>query len=401
MELRSVRGADVESKTVLVRVDYNVPLSGGVVADDARIRASLRTLDYLLDRGAKLVLITHLGRPEGRVVEELRLGPIAARLSELLGRPVRQLDESIGPEVARSVDAAGPGDVFLLENVRFHREETTNESGFARQLAGLGDVFVNDAFAAVHRAHASTVGIADHLPAYAGFLMEEEVAALSRLEEPERPYLAVVGGKKARSKLGALRDLASRVDEILIGGGVAFTFLAASGADVGGSVVDAELFDEVREIQEIAEREGTSILLPEDVIVARGLFLHEETRTCGANAIPSGWQGFDIGPATVARFAARIRDAKTIVWTGPLGAFEVEPFSHGTRGVGQALADAQGYSVIGGGETGDAMARFGLLDRISYVSTGGGACLALLRGKHLPALEALKASIGPASGSGV
>ncbi len=391
MELRGIERADVEGKAVLVRVDYNVPLSGGRVADDARLRASLPTLRYLLEHDAKVVLISHLGRPEGRVVEDLRLAPVAACLADLLDRPVRQLEDCVGPAVSEAVDRGSPGDVFLLENVRFHREETTNESGFARELAQLGDLYVNDAFAAVHRAHASTVGIADHLPAYAGLLMEREIAALSRLEEPERPYLAIVGGKKARSKLGALRDLVPRVDEILIGGGVAFTFLSASGADVGGSAVDEELYEEIRAIQAAAEREDTKILLPEDVVIGVDLSPDGEVRTCDARAIPAGWQGLDIGPKTVERFADRILTARTVVWTGPLGAFEVEPFSAGTRGIGEAVAESDAYSVIGGGETGEAMARFGLVDRISYVSTGGGACLAFLRGKHLPALEALRA----------
>ena len=390
MELRGVERADVEGKTVLVRVDYNVPLSDGQVADDTRLRASLPTVQYLLEHGAKVVLISHLGRPEGHVIEGLRLAPVAARLEDLLGRSVRQLESCVGPVVSEAIKQGSPGDVFLLENVRFHHEESTNESGFARELARLGDVYVNDAFAAVHRAHASTVGIADHLPAYAGMLMEREIAALSRLEKPERPYVAIIGGKKARSKLGALRDLAPRVDEILIGGGVAFTFLGAYGADVGDSVVDEGLFDEIREIGDVAEREGTTIHLPEDVAIGIDLSPGGEVRTSDACAIPAGWQGLDIGPKTIERFTDRVVSAKTIVWTGPLGAFEVEPFSTGTRRIGEAIAASDAYSVIGGGETGEAMARFGLADRISYVSTGGGACLALLRGKQLPALEALR-----------
>ena len=391
MELRGVGCADVEGKTVLVRVDYNAPLTGGRVADDARLRASLPTLHHLLEHRAKVVLISHLGRPEGHVVEELRLAPVAACLADLLGRPVRQLEDCVGPAVSDAIVSGGPGDVFLLENVRFHREETTNESGFARELARLGDVYVNDAFAAVHRAHASTVGIADHLPSYAGFLMEREIAALSQLEKPDRPYLAIVGGKKARSKLGALRDLVPRVDEILIGGGVAFTFLRAFGADVGDSIVDEGLLEEIREIQTVAEREDTTIHLPEDVVIGVDLSVDGEIRTCDARAIPAGWQGLDIGPETVERFTDRILAAKTLVWTGPMGAFEAEPFSAGTKGIGEAVATSGAYSVIGGGETGEAAARFGLVDRITYISTGGGACLAFLRGKQLPALEALRA----------
>ena len=391
MELRGIERAEIEGKTVLVRVDYNVPMSDGRVADLTRLRASLPTLQYLLDRGAKIVLLTHLGRPEGHVVEELRLRPVASALSELLDRPVTKLDDCIGPAVSEAIAQGEPGDIYLLENVRFHREETTNESSFARALSTLGDLYVNDAFATVHRAHASTVGVPDHLPAYAGYLMEREIQALSHLESPDRPYLAIVGGKKARSKLGALRDLVPRVDEILIGGGVAFTFLRALGGEVGDSIVDEELLDEVREIHVAAAREKTMIHLPEDVIISTEVSPDGETHTCDARAIPAGWQGLDIGPKTVQRFSERIRAAKTVVWTGPLGAFEIEPFSGGTRAVGEAVAASDAFSVIGGGETGEAVAKLGLAGGVSYISTGGGACLALLRGKHLPALEALQA----------
>ena len=390
MELRGIGCAEVEGKTVLVRVDYNVPLSEGQVADDTRLRASLPTLRHLIDRGAKVVLMSHLGRPEGQIVEQLRLAPVAARLSELLRQPVQQLEACVGPTVEGAIAAGGAGDVFLLENVRFHHEETTNESRFARELARLGDLYVNDAFATVHRAHASTVGVADHLPAYAGLLMEKEIAALSRLESPRRPYTAIVGGKKARSKLGPLRDLVPQVDEILLGGGVAFTFLRALGADVGDSIVDEDLLDEVREIQAAANREKTVIHLPEDVVISEEISADAEVRNCDARAIPAGWKGLDIGPQTVSTFATRIQAASTIVWTGPLGAFELEPFASGTRSIANAVAASSAYSVIGGGETGEAVARFGLSDRVSYVSTGGGACLAFLRRKQLPALEALR-----------
>ncbi len=390
MELRGIERAEVAGKTILMRVDYNVPLSEGRVSDDTRLRASLPTLHYLLEQGVKIVLLSHLGRPEGHVVEELRLAPVATCLSDMLGRPVTQLDDCVGPDVAEAIARGESGDVFLLENVRFHREETTNESAFTRELAKLGDIYVNDAFAAVHRAHASTVGLADHLPAFAGFLMVREISALSRLEKPERPYLAIVGGKKARSKLGALRDLVTRVDEILIGGAVAFTFLRALGADVGDSIVDEDLLEEIREIQAEAIREKTTIHLPEDAAIAVDVSADTEVRTCDARAIPAGWKGLDIGPKSVERFSERVRAAKTLIWTGPLGAYEVEPFATGTRGVGEAVAGSEAFSVIGGGETGEALARLGFADRVSYVSTGGGACLAFLRGKQLPALEALR-----------
>ena len=393
MQLRRLQDVHVDEKTVLVRVDYNVPLEDGKVLDDRRIESSLPTLHWLLDHGAKAILISHLGRPEGKVVENLRLDPVADRLRTLLGADVLKLNDCVGPEVQDAVMNAKPGDVILLENVRFHREETTNESDFTHQLAGLGDMFVNDAFATMHRAHSSTLGIADHLPNCAGFLVQSEIEALSPLlVDPVRPYVAVVGGKKAQSKLGPLHDLASRVDEIMIGGGVAMTFLHAMGGDVGASVVDHKLLDEVNEIRAIAEKEGTTLWLPIDVIAASELSDAAETVTCPANEVPEGWHAFDIGPETVARFCERLALAKTIVWTGPMGAYEFAPFADGTKALGEAIAASSAYSVIGGGETGEAMERFGFADDASFISTGGGACLALLRGKTMAALEALKAS---------
>jgi len=391
MALRRIQGVPVEGKTVLVRVDYNVPMAEGRIADDGRLRASLQTLQHLIDSGAKIALISHLGRPNGEVVEELRLAPIAARLQELLGREVHQLDDCVGDTVQTAIAAGAAGDVFLLENIRFRREETLNEAGFARQLAELGDLYVDDAFATVHRSHASTVGIADYLPSYAGFLMQREIDALTRvMEAPEKPYVAVIGGKKARSKLGALHDLVSRVDEVLIGGGVAFTFLAAFGIGAGGDELDADLIDEIREIGELAKERGTDIQLPVDAVCAETLAADAETQTFLVDEVPDGWGTFDIGPKTIEQFTKHIGTANTIVWTGPMGAFEVEPFSEGTRGIGEAIASSGAYSVIGGGETGDAVKRFGFEDRVSYISTGGGACLALLRGKSLRALNVLQ-----------
>jgi phosphoglycerate kinase len=392
-ELRRIRDAQVTARSVLVRVDYNVPLRGGEITDDSRIRASKTTLDLLLSRRAKIVLVTHLGRPDGKTDPALRLDAVAARLADVIRRPVTKLDDCIGPKVERRISAGRTGDVFLLENVRFHPEEEANDEAFARQLAGLADVYVNDAFATVHRAHASTYGVAKLLPAYAGCLMEREIDALSRLiEDPARPYVAVVGGKKAESKLGALRDLTDRVDRILIGGGVAFSFLAAQGARVGDSVVDEGVFDEIREIADAARARGVEIDLPVDVQIARKLATGEETSTASAADIPGGWAGFDIGPKTAERFRRQLLDARSIVWTGPMGAYEVEPFSAGTLSVAQAVADAGAFSVVGGGETGEAVTELGFADKVSYISTGGGACLALLRGKTLPALEALRDS---------
>ncbi len=390
-ELHKVQEADVSGKTVLVRVDYNVPLDDGKVADDTRIAASLPTLRYLIDHGAKLVLLSHLGRPAGKVVPELRLDPVAVRLEELLGQPVHKLDDCVGEAVKEAIRSGSPGDVFLLENLRFHYEETTNEAGFARQLAALGDLYVNDAFATLHRAHASTVGIPDYLPAYAGMLVQREIEALSRVtDNPARPYLAIVGGKKARSKLGALRDLIGQVDEVLIGGGVAFTFIRAAGGAVGNSIVDESLLDDIKDLARAAYEKNVKVVLPDDAVVATDLCDDAETANTPADHIPDGWMGLDIGPKTIAKFRDQINSARTIVWAGPMGAFEFSPFSGGTRAIGEALAATDAFTVVGGGETGEAVKKLGVADGISYISTGGGACLAILRGKALPALEALK-----------
>lgn len=389
--LKRVQDAPVEGKKVLVRVDYNVPLKDGSVADDTRIRASLPTLELLLERGARPILLTHLGRPEGKVVPELRLDPVAAALQESVDHPVIKLDDCVGSAVEEGIDSAPAGAVVLLENVRFHPEETANEARFARELAQLGELFVNDAFATLHRAHASTLGVSDYLPSWAGLLVEHEIEVLSQLiDAPQRPYLAVIGGKKARSKLGALRGLMDRVDGLLIGGGVAFTFLRAKGIKVGASLVDESLLDEIGALIRAAEERKLDILLPEDVVVAQELDTAAPTQVCSVDTIPEGWSGFDIGPQTVDAFAERIAAAKTAVWAGPMGAFETDPFSAGTEGVARALADSGAFTVVGGGETGEAVTLMGYADRISYISTGGGACLALLRGKALPALEALR-----------
>jgi len=389
--LRCVQDVAVEGKRVVVRVDYNVPLADGRVADDSRIRASLPTLKNILERGGKPILLSHLGRPEGKVVPALRLDPVAASLRELLGSPVNKLDTCVGDEVVQAIEEWEPGSVILLENVRFFPEETANEAGFARKLAGLGDLFVNDAFATLHRAHASTLGIADYLPSYAGFLVQKEIEALARLtDNPEHPYVAIIGGKKARSKLGTLRDLVDRVDAILIGGGVAFTFLRAQGHNVGRSIVDESLFDEILLISEKAEEKGVPIVLPCDAVVAAELSDSAATAVVQIDDIPVDGIGLDIGPETIALFREKIAAARTIMWAGPMGAFEFDPFVAGTREIGQALADSDAFTVVGGGETGEAVKKLGVVEGISRISTGGGACLALLRGKSLPALEALR-----------
>jgi phosphoglycerate kinase len=389
--LRRVQDAQVEGKVVAVRVDYNVPMADGRIGDDTRIRASLPTLRLLRERGAKIVVFSHLGRPAGKTVPELSLRPIAEHLGTLLEAPTvlhTEHEEDVRPHI----DEASAEVVHVLENVRFHPEEMANESPFGRWLASLGDLFVNDAFATLHRAHASTVGVADRLPAYAGLLIQEELEALSHLvEEPKRPYVAVIGGKKAKSKLGPLRDLIRTVDEILVGGGVAYTLLESLGVHVGKSPVETSLLDEVEEILAEAGKRDVTVLLPSDVIIADGPDAASGTETCPVDEIPAERIGFDIGPETVERFTSHIAAAGSVLWTGPMGMYENSAFAAGTRGIAEAMAACEGYTVVGGGETGDAVASFGLAESMSHISTGGGASLALLRGRRMPALEALRA----------
>jgi len=392
MKLRSISEADVRGRKVLLRADFNVPLKDGQVADDFRIRAALPTVNWLLEHGARVAACSHLGRPKGKAVEELRLAPVAERLSELLGREVPALRDCIGDEVRKAVEILGNGDIILLENVRFHPGEEENDPDFARKLAAPFDLYVNDAFGTAHRAHASTEGVARLLPAYAGFLLVREVEVLSGItENPRRPYYVLVGGKKAKDKLGVLTDLLPKVDGFLIGGGVAFTFLAAQGKDVGSSIVDEELVPTVRELIAKAKAQGTEIWLPADVVAARGLSEAAETKVVPADAIPEGWMGLDIGPFTRAAFAEVLRKAGTVVWAGPMGAFEYAPFAKGTEGIAKALSESSAFTVVGGGETGEAVVKLGLGGKFGHLSTGGGATLAFLREKPMPALEPLRA----------
>lgn len=391
MKLRTVRDLVPRGLKVLLRADLNVPLSDGRVGDDGRIRAIIPTARWLVERGARVAVLSHLGRPDGQVVDALRMAPVATRLGELLQQDVTAVPACVGGDVARTVSALLPGGVTVLENVRFHAAEEENDPGFARRLASPFDVFVNDAFATAHRAHASTVGVAEVLPSYAGLLMEREVDVLSKVrDDPRRPYYILVGGKKAKDKLGVLTDLLPRVDGFLIGGGVAFTFLVAQGHTVGKSVVDPSLVSTLRDLLQEAEERGTKIHLPQDVVIARELKAGTEVRVAAADAIPEGWMGLDIGPATVRRFADELTTAGTVVWAGPLGAFELSPFGAGTRSIAESLAGSGAFTVVGGGETGEAVEKLGLAERFGYISTGGGATLDFLRGKPMPALEVLR-----------
>jgi phosphoglycerate kinase len=385
----------VSGRRVLVRVDYNVPLADGAVADDLRIRASLPTLTELLDAGAALVLASHLGRPKGRVDDRLRMGPVADRAAELLGRHVSAVGDVVGEEAQAVCSQLGPGEVVMLENLRFEPGEEAGDPAFAERLAALADLYVDDAFGAAHRAHASVVGVAERLPAAAGRLLQREVEVLSRLlEQPDEPYVAVLGGAKVSDKLAAISALIPRVDALLIGGAMAFTFIAAQGGAVGRSLVEPERFDDVREAQSRAAESGSLIQLPEDIVVASEMSVDVPRETVRADAIPRDLLGLDIGPRTVEEFARTLADAKTILWNGPMGVFELEPFSAGTRGVAHAVAGAQAFSVVGGGDSLLAVKRLGLEDSFDHLSTGGGASLEFLEGRELPGVKVLEGAGG-------
>jgi phosphoglycerate kinase len=381
---------DLVGKTILVRCDLNVPLEDGKVTDDLRIRASVPTLQRLLEKGATLVVCSHLGRPKGTVVDSLRLNPVGDALQQALGQQVRKLDEVVGPAVKKAVMAAGAGSITLLENLRFDSREEENDPGFTAELASLADAYVDDAFGAAHRAHASVVGVAKRLPSAAGRLMQREVEVLSKLlEGAEEPYVAILGGAKVSDKLSTVNALVERVDALLIGGAMAFSFIAAAGGEVGNSLVERERLDEVRQATANAEQRGVLIQLPEDVIAAAEPTLEAKRETVRASQIPRGLMGLDIGPRTVEEFARTVADSKTIYWNGPMGMFELEPFSGGTRGVATAVAGANAFSVVGGGDSLAALKRFGLDGEVDHLSTGGGASLEYLEGRELPGIAVL------------
>jgi phosphoglycerate kinase len=381
---------DLKGRRVLVRCDLNVPLEEGRITDDLRITATAPTLHELLAAGAALVVCSHLGRPKGAPDEGLRLDPVARRLGDALGTTVSKLDEVTGPSVDRAVREMAPGQVVMLENLRFDPGESANAPAFADALAALGEAYVDDAFGAAHREHASVVGVAQRLPSAAGRLMQREVEVLTRLrDDAEPPFVAILGGAKVSDKLGTVRALVERVDALLVGGAMAFSFLAAAGAEVGRSLVERDRFDEVREAVRSAESGGVLIQLPEDVVAAPEAKTEAKRQTVRADAIPRDLMGLDIGPRSVEEFARTIADARTILWNGPMGVFELEPFSAGTRGVARAVAGSKGFTVVGGGDTLAALAKFGLRDEIDHLSTGGGASLEFLEGRDLPGLAVL------------
>jgi len=380
---------ELAGKRVFLRADLNAPLAGGEVSDDTRLRAVLPTIRYALTAGAAVVLASHLGRPKGKTAE-YSMRPVAERLGALLGHPVELASDCVGPETAARARALRPGEILLLENLRFHPEEEKNDDAFAGELATLADCYVNDAFAAAHRAHASIDAITRHLrPAAAGLLMQQELAALGRiLEAPARPLVAILGGAKVSDKLVLVSHLLGRVDALLIGGGMAFTFLLALGHAVGRSLVEVERVETARAALEAARRRGVRVVLPVDVLAAEGLD-SPSGRTVGVREIPADLMGLDIGPRTVEAFAAELRTARTIAWNGPMGVFEKAPFAGGTVAVARAVASAPAFSVIGGGDTIAAVAQAGVTDRIGYISTAGGAFLEYLEGRKLPGVEAL------------
>ncbi|MEX1024368.1 MAG: phosphoglycerate kinase [Planctomycetota bacterium] len=385
----------VEGLRVLVRVDFNVPMKAGAITDDTRIRAALPTLRAILERGGTPILLSHLGRPKGQVHEELRLTGVGERLASLLDVAVETPDVSVGPEAASAVDRAIVDEgVVLLENVRFHPGETAGDMELAARFAELGDVFVNDAFGTCHRDHASVSGIARLLPSAAGLLLERELEAFERvLEKPARPFVAVLGGAKVSDKLPVVRHLLERVDAILIGGGMAYTFLEAQGQSVGASLVEREQLDDVRQTLALSEQHASRIELPSDHVVAEAFA--EDSPPATVTTIEAGWMGLDIGPETRARYAEHLAGAKTIVWNGPMGVFEWPNFRAGTEAVGRAVAEADAYSVVGGGDSVAALGLLGLTQEVSHVSTGGGASLELLEGRSLPGIEALERSPRP------
>jgi phosphoglycerate kinase len=382
---------DLRGRRVLVRVDFNVPLDDGVVGDDTRIRAARETIDDLRARGAKVILCSHLGRPKGRVADEFSLRPVAAYLGKLLGTHVAFAKDCIGPAAEAAVAKLGNGDVLLLENVRFHAGEEQNDPEFAAALAALADAYVNDAFGAAHRAHASTEGVAHLLPAAAGHLLEREVATLSALlESPARPFVAVVGGAKVTDKIGVIQRLCEVADEILIGGAMAYTFAIANGGSVGGSLHEDEDGQETaRKAQAHAKEQGCKLRLPDDSVAADAFSADAETQVVRTDAVPDGWMGLDIGPAAAALYASRVRSASTVLWNGPMGVFELAPFAAGTKALAEAVADCRGTTVVGGGDSVAAITQLGLAERVTHVSTGGGASLELLEGRVLPGVAAI------------
>jgi phosphoglycerate kinase len=387
MDKKTVRDVDLKGKCVLMRADFNVPLEGNEITDDTRIRAALPTIHYILDEGASLVLMSHLGRPKGEVKPELSLNPVADRLGELLNQDVQMAPDCVGDEVEAMAESLEPGDVLLLENTRFHSGEKQNDPEYAAQLAAMGDLFVNDAFGTAHRAHASTVGVTESLPAVSGFLIEKEFEFLGRATgNPEHPYIVILGGAKVSDKIGVIENLLDKADHILIGGGMANTFFKAQGLEMGDSLVEDDVLDTA---QSLMDEAGDKLVLPVDAVVADAFDNDASKNVVTVDAVEPGWRILDIGPETIAEFKEVLSDAKTVVWNGPMGVFEMPNFAEGTFAIARALAGLDAVTIIGGGDSASAVKQAGVEDEVSHVSTGGGASLQFLEGEPLPGLEAL------------
>ena len=391
---KTIRDIDLKGKRVLIRCDFNVPLdSNQNITDDTRIRAALPTLEYLVTQGAKVVVMSHLGRPKGKAAAEFSLAPVAVRLAELLGKQVEFADSDVvvDDSVKEKVAALKDGDVLLLQNVRFRKEETDNEPGFAKELASLGDVFVQEAFGTAHRAHASTAGVADYLPCVSGFLIEKEVKFLgSALHNPQRPFIAIMGGAKVGDKIKVIENLLTKVDTLIIGGGMSYTFYKAMGLEIGTSILDADNIDLAKMLLEKATSLNVKLLLPVDIVCADEFSNDAKYQTYSRDQIPSDMMGLDIGEETVKLYSEEIAKAKTVVWNGPMGVFEMENFAKGTKAIAEALATSDATTIIGGGDSAAAVEQFGLADKMSHISTGGGASLEFLEGKNLPGISIIE-----------
>lgn len=391
MNKKTVRDIDVKGKKVLVRCDFNVPQDeNGNITDNRRIVSALDTIKYLLDNNAKIILCSHLGRPKGEFKKEFSLAPIAAELSKLLGKEVKLAKDVIGESAQELVNNMKEGDIVLLENVRFHREETDNDPEFAKKLASFADVYVNDAFGTAHRAHASTAGVAAYLPAVSGFLIEKELDFMGeKLNNPERPFMAILGGRKVSDKIGVIESLLEKVDTLMIGGAMAYTFFKARGYNVGNSICELDKLDLAKELMEKAKQKGVKFMLPVDTRIGKEFKPDTESKVVKYNEIPDGWEGFDIGDETIKIYVEELSKAKTVVWNGPVGLFEFDKFAVGTNSLAKALADLDAVTIIGGGDSAAAIEKLGISDKFSHISTGGGASLEFLEGKKLPGIECL------------
>ena len=391
MNKKTVADIDVAGKRVLVRCDFNVPLKDGKITNENRIIGALPTIKFLIEHNAKVILCSHLGRPKGEFKPEFSLKPVAARLCELLGKNVAMASDVIGDDAKKKVSEMADGDVVLLENVRYHAEETKNDAAFAKELASLADVYVNDAFGAAHRAHASTAGVTAYIPGVAGFLIEKEISIMGKaLENPEKPFVAILGGAKVSDKIGVIENLIDKVDTLIVGGGMAYTFIKAQGGQIGNSLCEMDKLDLALELLEKAKAKGVKLLLPVETVCVQEFNNDAPSKIVSIMEIPDGWEGVDIGPKSIDLFAGEIKNAKTVIWNGPMGVFEMPNFAVGTKAIAKAVAEADAVTIIGGGDSAAAVTQLGYADKMTHISTGGGASLEFLEGKVLPGIDCLQ-----------